>query len=156
MPIELVTSNYLILCCLLLLPSIFFQLISSSHQVAKVLELQLQHQSFQCIFKTDFLWDGLVGSPCSPRDSQESSPTPQFRSINFQHSVFFIVQHSHPHITTGKTIALSIRTFVSKVISMLLSMLSRFIISLPFLPRSKRLLSHGCRYHLQWFWSPKK
>ena len=44
---------------------------------------QLQHQSFQGIFRTDFLQDGLVGSPCSPRDSQESSPTAQFKSINF-------------------------------------------------------------------------
>ena len=52
----------------------------SSHQVAKVLEFQ--HQSFQWIFRTGFLQDGLVGSPCSPRDSQESSPTPQFKSIN--------------------------------------------------------------------------
>ena len=50
-----------------------FQWVSSSHQVAKVLEFQLQHQSFQRIFRTDFLQDGLVGSPCSPRDSQESS-----------------------------------------------------------------------------------
>ena len=54
----------------------------SLHQVAKVLEFQLQHQSFQWIFRTDFLQDGLVGSPCSPRDSQESSPTLQFKSIN--------------------------------------------------------------------------
>ena len=60
-----------------------FQWVSSSHQVAKVLEFQLQHQSFQWIFRTDFLWDGLVGSPCSPRDSQESSPIPQFKSIIF-------------------------------------------------------------------------
>ena len=58
------------------------QWVSSSHQVAKVLELQLQHQSFQWIFRTAFREDGLVGSPCSPRDSQESSPTPQFKSIN--------------------------------------------------------------------------
>ena len=48
--------------------------------MAKVLELQLQ--SFQRIFRTDLLEDGLVGSPCSPRDSQESSPTPQLESIN--------------------------------------------------------------------------
>ena len=41
-----------------------------------------QHQSFQWIFRTDFLYDWLVGSPYSPRDSQESSPTPQFKSIN--------------------------------------------------------------------------
>ena len=57
-----------------------FQWGSSSHQVAKVLELQ--HQSFQWIFRTDFLQDWLVGSPCSPKDSQESSPTLQFKSIN--------------------------------------------------------------------------
>ena len=49
---------------------------------AKVLEFQLQHQSFQWIFRTDFLYNWLVGSPCSPRNSQESSPTPQFKSIN--------------------------------------------------------------------------
>ena len=59
-----------------------FKLVSSSHQMAKVLEFQLQHQSFQWMFRTDFLEDGLVGSPCSPRDSQESSPTPQFKTIN--------------------------------------------------------------------------
>ena len=59
-----------------------FKWVSSSHQMAKVWEFQLQHQSFQWIFRTDLLQDGLVGSPCSPRDSQESSPTPQFKSIN--------------------------------------------------------------------------
>ena len=59
-----------------------FQWVSPLHQVAKVFEFQLQHQSFYWIFRTDFLEDGLVGSPCSPRDSQESSPTPQFKSIN--------------------------------------------------------------------------
>ena len=59
-----------------------FKWVTSSHQVAKVLEFQLQHQSFQWIFRTDFFTDGLVGSPCSPRDSQESSPTPHFKNIN--------------------------------------------------------------------------
>ena len=59
-----------------------FQLVSSSNQVAKVLEFQLQHQSFQWIFRTDFLWDWFVGSLCSPRNSQETSPTPPFKSIN--------------------------------------------------------------------------
>ena len=73
---SLMPSNHLILCCPLLLPPwIFpsqglFQWLCSSHQVAKVLEFQLQHQSFQWIFKTDFFKDGLVGSPCSRRDSQ--------------------------------------------------------------------------------------
>ena len=59
-----------------------FQRVSTLHQVAKVLELQVQHQSFQWIFRTDFLYDWLVWSPCSPRDSQESSPRSQFESIN--------------------------------------------------------------------------
>ena len=59
-----------------------FKWVSFSHQVAKVLECQLQHQSFQWIFRTDFLRDGLVGSSYNPRDSQESSPIPQFKSIN--------------------------------------------------------------------------
>ena len=59
-----------------------FQWVSSSHQVAKVLEFQLQHQSFQWRFRTDFLWDCLIWSPWNPRDSQESSPIPQFKSIN--------------------------------------------------------------------------
>ena len=48
----------------------------------EILELQLQHQSFQWIFRVDFLSDWLVGSPCCPRDSWESSPVPQFKSIN--------------------------------------------------------------------------
>ena len=59
-----------------------FQWVSSSHQVTRVLEFQLQHHSFQWTPRTDLLQDGPVGSPCSPRDSQESSPTPQFKSIN--------------------------------------------------------------------------
>ena len=84
-----------------------FKWVSSSHQVAKVLEFQLQHQSFQWTPRTDLLSDGLVGSPCSPRDSQESSPTLQFKSISLWHSAFFTVQLLHPYMTTGKTIALT-------------------------------------------------
>ena len=61
-----------------------FQRVNSSHEVAKVLEFQLQHQSLQWTPRTYLLQDGLVRSPWSPRDSQESSPTPQFKSINFQ------------------------------------------------------------------------
>ena len=58
-----------------------FQWVNSSHEVAKVLEFQLQHHSLQRNPRADLLQNGLVGS-CSPRDSQESSPTPQFKSIN--------------------------------------------------------------------------
>ena len=59
-----------------------FQQVGSSHQVAKVLEFHLWHHSFQRYSRIVLLQNGLVGSPCSPRDSQESSPTPQFQSIS--------------------------------------------------------------------------
>ena len=66
-----------------------FKGVSSSHQVAKGLEFQLQNQSFQCIFRTDFLSDGLVGSPCSPRDSQIV-----FSNTTIQKHQFFSAQLS--------------------------------------------------------------
>ena len=53
-----------------------FKRVSSLHQVDKVLEFQLPYQSFQWTPMTHLLYDGLVGSPCSPRDSQKSFPTP--------------------------------------------------------------------------------
>ena len=59
-----------------------FQWVNSSHEVAKVLEFQLKHHALQRNPRADLLQNGLVGSPCSSRDSQESSPTPQFKSIN--------------------------------------------------------------------------
>ena len=59
-----------------------FQWIDSWHQVAKGLEVILHHQSFQWIFRVDFLYDWVVWPPCSPRGSQESSPTPPFEGIN--------------------------------------------------------------------------
>ena len=58
-----------------------FQWISSSHQVATVSEFHLQLQSFQWIFRVDFLLDWLIWSLCCPRDSQESSPAPQVSAI---------------------------------------------------------------------------
>ena len=77
-----------------------FQWVNSSHEVAKELGFQLQHQSFQRNPRADLLQNGLVGSPCSPRDSQESSPTPQFKSINssapsFLHSPTLTSIHDH-------------------------------------------------------------
>ena len=61
-----------------------------------------------------------------------------FKASVIQHSVFFMVEISHPYMTTGKTIALTRWTFVSKVMSLLLNVLSRFVIG--FLPKSKCLL----------------
>ena len=124
--------------------------ISSFYQMARVLELQLQHQSFQWIFRTDFLEDWLVGSPCSSRDSQESSPAPQFKSINSSAPSLLY----SPTLTSirdyWKTVALTRWTFVGKVMSLLFTMLSRLFIT--FLPKSKRLLISW----LQWFWSLPK
>ena len=76
-----------------------FQWVNSSHEVAKVLEFQLQHHPLQRNPRAD-LQNGLVGSPCCPRDSQESSQTPQFKSINssalsFLHSPTLTSIHDH-------------------------------------------------------------
>ena len=70
-------------------------------------------------------WTSLI---LHPRDFQESSSTPQFKSINCWCSAFFTVQLSQPYMTTGKTIALTRRTLVGKVMSLLLNMLSRLVI----------------------------
>ena len=106
--IELVMpSNDLILCQpLLLLPSIFPSIrVFSNESVLSIRWLKywgfsFHHQSFQWIFRTDFLYDWLVWSPCCPRDSQTSSPTPQFKTINSSalsllHSPTLISIHDH-------------------------------------------------------------
>ena len=150
MSIELVMLSSQLILCHIFFPFAFnisqhqglLKWVGSSHQVAKVLEFQLQHQSFQWIF---FLKDWLVWSPCSPKDSQESSPAPKFESINSSVLSFLMVQFSHPHMTTGKTMALIIWTFVGKVMSLLFNTLSRLIIA--FLPRNKHLLILLTVYH---------
>ena len=71
-----------------------------------------------------------------------------------RHSAFFIVQLSHPYMTTGKTICLTRQTFVGKIMSLRFNMLSR--LGITFLPRSSIFQFHGCNHHLQWFWSPEK
>ena len=122
-----------------------FQWVSSSHQVAKVLEFQLQHQSFQWELRTDFFEDWLLGSPYRPGDSQESSPTPQFKSSN---SLAFSFLYS-PTLTSiydhWKNRTLTRQTFVGKVMSLLFNIVSRLVIA--FLTRSKRLL-------ISWLQSP--
>ena len=144
-------SSHFILCRpLLLLPPIptsinIFQQVNSSYEVANVLEFQLQHHSLQRNPRAELLQIGLVGSPCSPRDSQESSPTPQFKSINslelsFLHSPALTSIHDH-----GKTIALIRRNFFGKVMALLFNILPSLVIT--FLPRSKCLL-------ISWLQSP--
>ena len=120
----------------------------------KVLEFQLQHQSFQWTPRTDLLkmdWLDLLAVQGTLKSllQHHSSKAPIIWC-----SAFFIVQLSHPYMTTGKTTALTRWTFVSKVLSLLFNMLSRLVIT--FLPRSKCLLLSWLQSPLQWFWSPQK
>ena len=87
----------------------------------------------------------LLGSPCSPRDSQESSSAPQFKGIKSPVLHLLYGPTSHPYMTTGKNITLTRRIFVSKVMSLLFNTLSRFVIA--FLLRSNNLL-------ISWLQSP--
>ena len=107
---------------------------SSSHQVAKVLEFQLQHQSFQehpglNSFRMD--WLDLLAVQRTPKSLLQHYSS---KASILRGSAFFTVQLSQPHMTTGKTIALTRRTFVGNVMSLLFNMLSRLVIT--FLPRS--------------------
>ena len=86
-------------------------------------------------------WLDLLAVLGTLKSLQHHSP----KASILRRSAFFIVQLSHPYMTTGKTIALSRRTFVGKVMSLLLNMLSRLDIT--FLPRSKHLL-------ISWLQSP--
>ena len=101
---------------------------------------------------SDLLQNGLVGSPCSPRDSQESLTT-QFKSINSS-ALSFLYSPTLISIHVGRAIALTIQTLVCQVISLLFNMLSRIVIA--FLPRSKCLLISWLQSPSEWFWSPRK
>ena len=92
-----------------------FQWVNPLHEVAKVLEFQLQHHSFQRNPRADLLQNGLVGSPFSPRDSQSLLQHHSSKASILWHSALFTVQFSHPYMTTGKTIALTRWTFVSNI-----------------------------------------
>ena len=91
-----------------------FQWVSSSHQVTKVLELQLQNQSFH--FRADFLQDWLIPSHCSPRDFQKPSPTPQFRSISSL-VLNFLTLTSQDSVWKNRNINLSTKVCLAKTIS---------------------------------------
>ena len=91
----------------------------------------------QMNIRVDFLYDWLVWTSCSSRYYQVTSPASQFESINYSALNLLYVQHSHLYMSTGKTIILTIWTFVSKVMSLLFNMLSRFVIA--FLSGNKHL-----------------
>ena len=97
-----------------------FQWVSFSHQVAKVLEFQLQHQFFQWIFRTCFFRMNWLDLLSLQRTLKSLLQHHSSKLSILQYSAFFRVQVSHPYMTTGKTIALTRWTFVGKVISLLL------------------------------------
>ena len=122
-----------------------FQGVSSLHQMAKVLECQFQHQSFNeysglISFRTD--WFDLLAVQETLKNFLQNHSS---KVSILWHSAFFIVQLSHPYMTTGKTIALTRWTFVRQVMSLLFNMLSSLVKT--FLPRSKCLL-------ISWLQSP--
>ena len=145
-------SNHLILCCpLLLQPSIFPRIRAFSNEsILRIMWPKYWTFSFSIgpsneysgliSFRMDWLDLLAVQGTLKSLLQHHSS-----KASIFQHSAFFIVQLSHPYMTTGKTIALTRWTFVSKVISLLFNTLSRFLIA--FLPRSERLL-------ISWLQSP--
>ena len=138
-------SSRLILCCfLLLLPSIFPSMRVFSNELALHIRGS-KYWSFSFSISPSNEYSGLTSFRMDWLDLLAVQGT--LKSLLQHHSskasilwcsAFFIVQLSHPYITTGKTIALTIWTFVSKVMSLLFNILSRFVIA--FLARSKHLL----------------
>ena len=142
---SVIPSNYLILCHpLLLLPSVFPSIRVFSNE--SVLHIRwLKYWSFSFSISPSSEYSGLISfmrdwldllavhrtlkSLLQHHSSKESI---------LQHSAFFMVQLTHPYMTSGKTIALTRRAFVGKVMSLLFNVLSRSVIA--FLPRSKHLL----------------
>ena len=136
-------SNHLILLSLLLLPSTFPSIrvfpnesalpIRWSKYWSLSFSISLSNEHSGLIFKMDWLDFLAVQGTLKSLLQHHSS-----KASILQRSAFFTIQLSHPYMTTGKTITLTRRTFVGKVMSLLFNMLSRLVIT--FLPRSKRLL----------------
>ena len=145
-------SNHLILCCpLLLLPSVFLSIKVFSNESALRIRWP-KYWSFSFSISPSNEHPGLISFMMDWVDLLAVQGTLKSllqhhssKASMLQCSAFFIVQLSHPYMTTRKTIALTRWTFVDKVMSLLFNMLSRLVIT--FLPRSKRLL-------ISWLQSP--
>ena len=149
-------SKHLILCCpLLLLPSIFPSIRVFSNESALHIRWP-KYWSFSFSISPSNEYSGLISFRMDWLDLLAVQGT--HKSLLQHHSskasiirlsAFFIVQLSHPYMTTGKTTALTRRTFVGKVMSVLLNMLSRLVIT--FLPRSKHLLISWLNYFYEFY-----
>ena len=154
-------SNHLILCHpLLLLTSIFPSIRVFLNESALHIRWP-KYWSFTFNISPSSEHPGLISfrmdwlDPLAVQETlKKSSPTPQFKALILQCSAFFIVLLSHPHMTTGKTIALTRWTFVGKIMSLLYNMLSRLVIA--FLPRSKHLLISWLQSPPAMIWGPRK
>ena len=141
---SVILSNHLSLChLLLLLPSIFPSIRVFSNK--SVLRIRWpKYWSFSFSISPSSEYSGLISFMIDWFDllaiqgTLKSLIHHNLKASVLQHSAFFMVQLSHPYMTTGKTIALTIWTFVGKVMSLLLNTLSRTVIT--FLPRNKHLL----------------
>ena len=154
-------SNPLILCCPLLLPpSILPSIRIFSNESALHIRWP-KYWSFSFSISPSNEYSGLISFRMDWVDLLAVQGTLKSllqhyssKASILQPSAFFIVQLSHPYMTTGKIIALTRWTFVGKVMSVLFNMLSRLVVT--FLPRSKHVLISWLRHHLQRFWNPKK
>ena len=131
-----------------------FKWVSSLHQVAKVWSFSFnirpsREHSGLISFRMD--WLDLLAVERTPKTLLQHHSS---KASILQHSAFFIVQLSHPYMTTGKTIALTRWTFVDKVMSLLFNMLSRLVTT--FLPSSKCLLTSWLQLPSAVIWEPKK
>ena len=156
---SLMPSNHLILCCpLFLLPSVFPNIkVFSNESVLRIRGPSIGASASATVLPMEY--SGLISFRMDSFDLLASKGLLRvFSSTSLKPSILrrlFMVELSHPYVTTGKTIGLTMLTFVGKVIS-LLNMLPRFVTD--FFPRSKRPLKncHGCSHCPQWFWSPRK
>ena len=144
-------SSHLILCCpLLLLPSIFPSIrVFSSESVLHI--RWPKHWSFSFSISPSSEYSELISfridwlDPLTVQGTLKSLLQHHSSEVSvLWHSALFIVQLSHPYVTTGKTIAWTRWTFVGKVMSLLFNMLSRLVIA--FLPRSNHLLISWCKF----------
>ena len=154
-------SNHLILCRPhLLLPSIFPRIRVFSNESAFHIRWP-KYWSFSFSISPSNEYSGLISFGIDWFDLLVVQGTLKrlFQHHSSKASIlwcpaFFMVQLSHPYMTTGKTLTLTRWTFVGKIISLLFNMLSRLIIA--FLPRSKHLLISWLQSPSEWFWSPAK
>ena len=154
-------SNHLILCSpLLLLPSIFPSIRGFYNESVLCIRWP-KYWSFSFSISLSNEYSGLISFRMDWFDLPAVQGTLKSllqhhssKASILWHSAFFMVQLSHPYMTTGKTIALTRRTFVGKVTSLLFNMLSRLVIA--FLPRSKSLLISWLQSPFSVIWEPKK